>query len=108
MTKAKTYPALSEAEFNEGAVSVNGIKLHDDEDGYWIFSYGHHEQSRFADATNTWLAELGVGEHANYEPRHVQHRWAVTVKPGPEWLINWALDNTSDTDGAFPVTVVYV
>jgi hypothetical protein len=103
-----TYPPLTAEEFTAGAAyTIDGLPLIEDESGSWVFTYGHADPEQMAAAVNQYDVEIGgvSPADATYQATDVQQRYAVTVKPKPEWFINWATA-TAETPGSFPVTVV--
>ena len=106
---APNYPALTAEEFNEGCYGTFlGVPLLEDEDGSYVFAWGHRDPATFVEAIRLFDEEtVGIPE-TTYDADDVQHRWAITLQPadGPEgWRIQWG-GVTEDTPNAFAVTVV--
>lgn len=101
----QVYPALTEAEFARGCAEFGGIRFVEDEDGRYLFAYGHIAPTLFAMAMTGWDRSLGSTEEP-YTAEQVQHRWAVrTSETVDDWLISWA-DRYQDHEDRFPLTVI--
>lgn len=109
MTKTTNYRALTEQEFGDGSgFEYQGIPLVEDEDGRFVFAWGHRDKHIYALAVNEYDEEMAGPQDVKYEAEDVQHVWAITVKPADHpdgWYIDWS-DATADTPGAFGLSVV--
>lgn len=103
------FPPLTAEEFNDGAgYVINGIPLIEDEDGQYVYAYGHIYRRDFAEAVTAFDREVAGYEVEETTPQDVENLWAVTIKsPGdPDgWWIRWG-GVTKDTPNAFAITVV--
>ena len=104
-------PALSRKEFEDGCgYAFRGIWLCEDDDGNYVYAYGHADKATYASAVNDLDAEMiGNATDDPYTADDVHHLWAVTLKPADDpdgWLITWPDDVTDQTPGSFPMTVV--
>ena len=102
------HPALTREEFEAGAPEVHhGVALCEDENGNFIYAYGHRGKSVMARAINAYDKST-AGESFGTNPGDVVHKWAVTKTPADSpdgrW-IHWG-EVTQETPGAFPVTMV--
>lgn len=110
--QSTTYPIGAE-DFNDGCGFIfRGVWLCEDEDGSYVYAYGHVDKSLYATAVNDLDKENGAFDDP-YTAEHVEHHWSVATQPadGPEgWWIKWnTLDGepiTATTPNAFPLTVV--
>jgi hypothetical protein len=111
-----TYPPLTRSEFEDGCAYVyRDIRICEDEDGQYVYAYGHVDPATYALAVNEFDREingLDDGDDA-YVAGDVQHRWAVATQPAsaPDgWWIQWGpLDGepiTATTTHAFAVTLI--
>jgi hypothetical protein len=102
-------PPLTAEDFDSGAgYTFRGVPI--DEDGNWVYAYGHVDPATFAGAVNDYDGEVAgcldpddlCGADA------VEHCHAITLI-GPDepdgWWITWG-DVTAETPGSFPITVV--
>lgn len=114
MTVTRTYPALTRAEFEDGSpYTYEGVVFCEDEDGQYVYAYGHVDPVLYAAAVSQFDRENGAHPDDEYLPEDVQHCWAVTREPASSadgWWIQWGpLDEqpiTSQTPNAFALTVV--
>lgn len=103
----RVYPQLDPAEFNARAETFGGIPFHQDENGMYLFAYGHIDPALFALAMTGWCRASdprpdGVGFSAD----DVTHTYAVLItEDRDEWSISWAVEY-GDHPERFPVTVV--
>ncbi len=104
MTEA--LPPLTAADFVSG-LTYNCVNLIEDENGDWVYAYGHIDREKFAAAVNEFDRDMAgpLDWDQQYTAEDVQHLHAVTVNPPPEWYMTWA-NVDGDTPGAFPITVV--
>jgi hypothetical protein len=113
MAETQTYP-LAEKDFNDGCGFIfREIPLCEDEDGSYVYAYGHRDKATYALAVNDHDAEMGADTDEPYTSEHVKHYWAVAIQPhdGPDgWWVKWnLLDSkpiTAATTRDFPMTVV--
>lgn len=108
----QTYP-LTEADFNDGCGFIfRDIWLCEDEDGSYVYAYGHHDKATYAAAVNDLDKENGAHDGDPYTAEWVEHVWAIATQPadGPDgWYIMWSYLEapiTQDAPNAFPLTVV--
>lgn len=104
------YPPLTEQEFADGCgYTYRDIPLCEDEDGTWVYTYGHRNKHRFAGAVNDYDREMaGYTAYTAYTAKDVQHLYAVSLQPadGPDgWFISWGKD-AQDHPLRFPMTVI--
>lgn len=101
------HKPLTEAEFNEGCRGTYvGVPLVDDERGDYVIAYDHIDPAQFVEAVAAMDREdLGGDEPVPHDPSEVQHRWAITTHPAPEWHIAWENFRANILD-IFPITVI--
>lgn len=87
---------------------VNTFPFIEDEDGYGVYGYGHHDKAEFATAVNRFdLVVAGLDpEDCQYTAGDVKHLYAAPSPRLPEERFTWK-DVTSETPGAFPLTLIY-
>ncbi len=113
-THTQTYAALSKKDFDSGCGFIfRDIWLCEDENGMYVYAFGHLDAATYALAVNEFDAENGADAEDGCEAKDVQHHWSVTTQPadGPDgWWIRWdTIDGepiTAETPNAFPPTVV--
>jgi hypothetical protein len=100
-------PPLTAEDFNDGAgYTYRGVPIIENEDGTYVYAYGHVDPETFAGAVSDYDAEVTLDDPT--DPDAVEHLYAVTIlgPDGPEgWLMSWAGVH-AETPGSFPVTVV--
>lgn len=111
--KTETHPLAAE-DFNHGCGFIfRGTWLCEDEDGSYVYAYGHLDKATYAAAVNDFDEENGADAGDPYTAEHVEHHWSVATQPadGPDgWWIEWNTTDdepiTATTPNAFPLTVV--
>ena len=104
------YAALTQEQFEQGAVEYDGIKLVGSEEGDYAWAYGHIDPEAFARAVDRLHVDyFGIKDHEPFDAdTHVRHVQAVRVSPGAdEWLISWA-DQYREHGERFPLTALSV
>ena len=110
-----SLPALTAEEFNAGCgYTFRGVPLCEDENGSYVFAYGHVPARSFLWAIADYDREECGEDTCVYEPGDVRHVWAITIQhalSADGWYIRWSHDSdgreiNADTPNAFPVTVV--
>lgn len=103
------HPPLTAEEFDTGCgYTYEGVSICEDENGSWVYAYGHVDPETFARVVNTYDREEGGMDEDWYDAGAVQHLWAVTEEPAdaPDgWWIRWD-GVTATTPQAFAITVV--
>lgn len=83
----------------------------EDEDGSYLFGYGHQDKAEFARLVAQYDISNGVDpEDADYTENDVSHLYAVAYHPvgrpeDEEWRFTWD-EVDKDSEGAFPLTVL--
>jgi hypothetical protein len=99
-------PPLTAEDFVAPGFTYRGVPVVEPEDGDCVFTHGHVDADLFVAAVHDYDSEFAdPGAAEAHNPDDVEHWWAVTIEPAPEWRIRWG-GITADTPGAFPVTVV--
>jgi hypothetical protein len=105
-TPTTIHPPLTRQQFEDGCgYTYRGVSICEDENATWVYAYGHIDPAEFVKVLHDYDIET-AGVDEPYAHSDVQHRWATTTRPAPDWWIDFPSSNTAETPGAFPVTVV--
>ncbi|KPG13754.1 hypothetical protein [Mycobacteroides immunogenum] len=107
MTITRVYPPLTPEDFETQYDEKHRYMFTEDENGDMYYTYGHDRDDEFVRQLREYCIEVGgcPPDEAEFDSSDIEHRWAVTVEPAPEWRFTW-LDVTESTPGAFPISVV--
>lgn len=102
-------PPLTAEDLAAGSgFTFRGVPVIEQEDGDYVFAYGHVDPDTMAGAVDDYYRHVGGFVDDPTDPEDVAHRYAVTLASpdDPEgWCLTWH-GVTAQTPGAFPLTVV--
>ena len=102
-----SYPPLTAKDFETQYDADHVYIFTEDEWGDMLYTYGHDRDAEFARQANEFDIYAGsVDPEDYYTADDVDHRWAITIEPSPEWRCKWA-GVDEHTPGAFPVSVIW-
>lgn len=107
MTTTHVYPPLTPEDFETQYDEKHRYIFTEDEGGDMFYAYGHDRDDEFARQLKEFWIQIGGSDPVEtwLHPVEIEHRWAVTIEPAPEWRCTWRGVNEL-TLGAFPVSVV--
>lgn len=107
MTTTHVYPPLTPEDFETQYDEKHHYMFVEDENGDLFYTYGHDRDSEFVRQIREYCIEIGGvdPDEVEIDGGDIDHRWAVTIQPAPEWQFT-CRDVNENTPGAFPVSVV--
>lgn len=103
------HPPLTAEDFEMQYDADHRYMFTQDEDGGMLYTYGHDRDEEFTRQAREFAIEindLDAEEADRLTVDVVNHLWAITTDPKPEWRFTWR-NVDENTPGAFPVSVIF-